>query len=240
MSTPEAPVEVEEARVKFWGDCLPGHHHLPVALLTPAARNPRRGNVREVAESLREFGQHRPVVVQRSSGEIIVGNHLYHAALILGWGSLDVFVVDDDDQTALRRAIADNAVGDKAGWDKEELAAVMKEIGPVPGMDDGDISRLLESLGEKGGKIESVYPIMAVLNEQYETVLIVSKNAVDFAYLETKLGLRKERSYKSSQVSVCHVISVARFQEVIEGIPMNEEVDGYSIENLAPHTKAKP
>lgn len=238
MSTPEAPAEpVDTSVVDFWRDVELGHLHVPIALLTPAKRNPRRGNVREVAESLREFGQHRPVVVQRGTGEIIVGNHLFHAALLLGWGSLDAFVVDDDDKQAMRRAIADNAVGDKAGWDKEELAAVMKDIGSVPGFDDGDIAKLLESLaGKTGLGDESAYPIMAVLNEQYETILIVAKNAVDWAYLETKLQIRKERSYKSTQVAACHVISVSRLQEVLEGRVLNEEpVEGMTRENMAPY-----
>jgi hypothetical protein len=231
----------EEATVEFWRDVELGHIHVPIALLTPAKRNPRRGNVREVAESLREFGQHRPVVVQRGSGEIIVGNHLYHAALLLGWGSLDAFVVDDDDKQALRRAVADNAVGDQAGWDKEELASVMQEIGAVPGYGESDIAKLLESLaGKTGLGDEATYPVMAVLNEQYETVLIVAKNAVDWAWLETKLQLRKERSYKSTQVAVCHVLSVGRLQEVLEGRPMNEEApEGMSRENMAPYKEKK-
>lgn len=240
MKTQEVPAEpVEEARLQFWKDVLPGYQTVPIALLTPAERNPRRGNVRVVAESLREFGQHRPAVVQRSSGQIIVGNHMYHASLLLGWGDLDILVVDDDDTMALRRAIADNATGDQAGWDKEELAEVMKEIGPVPGFDDVDIAKLLEGLAKKAGPGEDgIYPIMAVLGENYQTVLIVCKSDVDWAYLETKLGIRKERSYKSSQVQPCHVISASRFQALIEGTEEVEEpAEGMSIKNLAPYGK---
>lgn len=59
----------------------------------------------EVIESLREFGQHWPVAVQRSTGQVIVGNHLFQAAQRLGWSTIDAFVVEDDDEAALRRAI---------------------------------------------------------------------------------------------------------------------------------------
>jgi hypothetical protein len=185
---------------------------VPLDLIAPAERNPRRGRVGEVIESLREFGQHRPVVVQLRRAEAIVGNHLWRAAKKLGWSEIDAFIVDDDDRMALRRAVADNATGDAAGWDDEELAEVMQEIGAVPGFDDGDIRKLLKRLETADELADPTHPLMPQLNERYEMVLVLATNETDFAWLATKLDLRSERSYKSTAVQRAHVVTVERLQ----------------------------
>jgi ParB-like chromosome segregation protein Spo0J len=86
-----------------------GEHTVPLALLSPASENANKGSIARVVESLSEFGQHRRLVVRQANREIIVGNHTYMAAKTLGWESIDVLVVDDDETKAIRRAIADNA-----------------------------------------------------------------------------------------------------------------------------------
>jgi hypothetical protein len=183
--------------------------------LKPASVNPRRGAVAEVIESLREFGQHRPLVVQRSTGQVIVGNHMFKAMLQLGWTEGDALIVDDNDHVAMRRAIADNATGDKAKWDDEELAEVMKEIGSVPGMDEGDIQKLLDKLAPPPKVEEPTYPLVPRLNEHYDYAVIMCDNETDWAWLQTKLDLRREKSYKSSAVAQSHVITVSRLQELL-------------------------
>jgi len=193
-----------------------GQQRLRVEWLETAQRNPRRGSVRDVVESLREFGQHRPVVVQQSTRQVIVGNHLLMAARTLGWEEIDAFVVDDDDDKALRRAIADNAVGDKAGWDDEELALVLKDIGPVPGFDEAEIEKALKVLGTEEVEVaEPTYPLVPRLNEHYDYVMIFCETETDWVWLQTRLQLRREKSYKSSAVATSHVLTVSRFQELI-------------------------
>jgi hypothetical protein len=188
---------------------------VPVRLLRPAKVNPRRGNVAEMIESLKEFGQHRPVVVQFSTGEVIVGNHMLKAALALGWDEIDALIVEDDDPAALRRAVADNATGDKATWDEEELADVLKVIGAVPGMNEADIDKLLAKLEPPAKVDEPTYPLVPRLNEKYDYVLIFCENETDWSWLQTKLQLRREKSYKSDAVATSHVVTVARFQELL-------------------------
>jgi hypothetical protein len=189
---------------------------IPIELLKPATRNPRRGAVAEVIESLREFGQHRPVVVQRSTGTVIVGNHMLKAAKQLGWSVIDALIVDDSDEVAMRRAIADNAVGDKATWDDQELAEVMQEIGAVPGMNEADIDKLLAKLAPPPKVEEPTYPLVPRLNEKYDYVVVFCENETDWNWLQTKLQLRRERSYKSGAVATSHVLTVERFQQLLE------------------------
>jgi hypothetical protein len=188
---------------------------VPIELLKLATRNPRRGAVAEVIESLREFGQHRPVVVQRSTGEVVVGNHMLKAARSLGWASMAALIVNDDDDKAMRRALADNFTGDKAKWDEEELALVLKDVGVVPGTSQSEVDKLLASLEPPEKKDDPTYPLVPRLNEKYDYVVVFAENETDATWLQTRFGLRKEKSYKSNAVAVSHVITIARLRELL-------------------------
>jgi hypothetical protein len=177
---------------------------VPIELLRHAAVNPRKGAVAEVIESLREFGQHRPVVVQWSNGEVIVGNHMLKAAKSLGWETIDALIVRDDDDKAMRRALADNFTGDKATWDDEELAKVLREV-----------DALLRKLEPAPKTDEPTYPLVPRLNERYDYVIVFAENETDWTWLETKMQLRREKSYKSTAVATSHVVTVSRLQELL-------------------------
>ena len=69
---------------------------VPVAGLTPYPRNPRNGDTDAIRESLLAHGQYRPIVVRKSTGEVLAGNHTYAAALELGWDHVAATYVDVD------------------------------------------------------------------------------------------------------------------------------------------------
>lgn len=55
---------------------------IPISDLQPYPRNPRRGNIPAIAESLRALGQYRPIVVNAGTHtgrrlEILAGNHTF-------------------------------------------------------------------------------------------------------------------------------------------------------------------
>src|ERR1035437_10722163 len=100
---------------------------VPIASLTLHPRNPRRGNLEAITESLRRFGQLRPVVVQRSSMWLVAGNPLVRAARALGWQHLAATVVDLDDATASSYLLADNRCSDLGTYDEALLAAILEE-----------------------------------------------------------------------------------------------------------------
>lgn len=59
-----------------------------------------RKDLRELAgliESMRNFGQLSPIIVNRQS-ELIAGNRRLEAAKRLGWNSIDAIVIDKDDE----------------------------------------------------------------------------------------------------------------------------------------------
>lgn len=177
-------------------------------------RNARQGNVSAIAESLSEFGQHRPVVVQKGSNKIIAGNHLYMAAEALGWSHVNVYYVDDDDAKALRRSLADNAVGDTAKWEEDLLATLLLEAGPVPGYDQAALDKLLAETTPKDSDEQPIFPIVARTGEKYDYVVIVAEKELDCTWLREKFQFRPEQSYKGPKVSTSHVVSVERLQEL--------------------------
>lgn len=189
---------------------------VPLEELHEDPTNARQGNVQSIVESLKEFGQHRPCVVQKSTGRIIAGNHLYKAAKELGWEKIGVFYVDDDDKTAIRRGIADNATGDQASWDIEILATLIQDAGNnIPGVDDyllNEIDALLADPPEiEPRESKPVYPIVPKMAEKYDCIVITSTNEMDYAFLKTVLELETNKSFKGNHVGLTHIIKAEKF-----------------------------
>src|SRR5436853_588358 len=90
--------------------------------LCPARRNPRRGDVAAIRASLEANGQYRPLVVNRSTMEVLAGNHTFLAAQQLGFRQVMVAFVEVDEEHARRIQLADNRTSDLAGYDDAELA----------------------------------------------------------------------------------------------------------------------
>jgi len=124
----------------------------PTANLTPHPRNPRQGDVGAIHESIQENGFYGALVVQRSTGHVLVGNHRLRAAVQAGAESVPAMFVDVDDATALRILLADNRTNDLASYDEAELAAllqgIMADAGTLAGTGyDGDaLDELLKDI----------------------------------------------------------------------------------------------
>ena len=124
-------------------------------------RNPRRGDVKAIAESLRVRGQYRPIVVNVGSltgraNEILAGNHTWLAAGSLGWQTIQATTVDVDDAEAAQIVAADNRLADLGGYDDADLAEVLQLAGDLAGtgFTDSDLASLLRDLEEPVGLTE--------------------------------------------------------------------------------------
>lgn len=107
----------------------------PIDTFTTWPGNPRRGDLARIAESLAEFGQMSPVVVQASSGHIAAGNHVTRAARdLLGWTHLAFSVVEMDDETARAYVLSDNRLSDLAVYDPAALRALLTELDAADAM----------------------------------------------------------------------------------------------------------
>src|SRR5436190_3160029 len=122
---------------------------VPIGDLRPYGRNPRRGALSAIKESLDRNGQYRPVVANRRTGEVLAGNHTLLAARELGWERLAVTYVDVDDEQAKRILLVDNRTNDLAGYDSQLLADLLEELPQLEGSgyDQAALDELLDELG---------------------------------------------------------------------------------------------
>ncbi len=114
---------------------------VPPQSLKPAERNVRthsKKQVRLIAQSIKRYGVINPVVTDRH-GRVAAGHARLEASLQLGLPFIPVIQVDHLSETELRAyALADNALGDKSGWDRDLLAIELSELTdllPAQGMD---------------------------------------------------------------------------------------------------------
>lgn len=120
----------------------------------PHPRNAREGDVGAISESIKANGVYKPIVVQRSTGAILAGNHTWKALKALGRPTVDVVYVDVDDERALRIMLADNRTSDQASYDDSALAALLEELRPTAegltgtGFDGDALDDLLQELGK--------------------------------------------------------------------------------------------
>jgi ParB-like chromosome segregation protein Spo0J len=104
---------------------------IPIADLHQDPSNVRKhsvANINAISESLKQFGQRKPLVVQGS--RIIAGNGTYQAAQALGWTEISVTDIPDDWDASMAQAyaIADNQTATLAEWDELELAAQLEML----------------------------------------------------------------------------------------------------------------
>ncbi len=99
--------------------------YVPTDRLRLHPDNPRRGDVAAIQESLRLHGQFKPIVVNRATREVLVGNHTLIAARELGFSEIAVVFVEVDDEQAKRILVVDNRTSDLAGYDPEALAELL-------------------------------------------------------------------------------------------------------------------
>lgn len=130
-----------------------GLDHPAVDQLATYHRNPRRGNVDRIAESLRVNGQYRPIVVNRGThtgrpNEVLAGNHTLMAARSLGWATVAAVWVDVDDEQASRIVAADNRTADLGDYDDRLLLELLAELPDLDGTgyDAGDLEELERAL----------------------------------------------------------------------------------------------
>jgi ParB-like chromosome segregation protein Spo0J len=126
-----------------------------IADLKPFDRNPRIGDVEQIKESLKHFGQFKTIVVNLGThtgqpNVVLAGNHTLQAARELGWTELTATVVDVDADTAAKIVLADNRSSDRADYNDDMLLELLQSLPDLEGTgyDAVDIGDLLAELEE--------------------------------------------------------------------------------------------
>ena len=103
----------------------------PIDSLQPYARNPRthsRKQIRQIANSIEQFGFTNPVLIDRTGG-IVAGHGRVEAAKLLGMEKVPTIRLEDLNEAQIRAyVIADNRLAEIAGWDRELLAIELQGI----------------------------------------------------------------------------------------------------------------
>lgn len=102
--------------------------YIPTENLTPHPNNPRQGDIPLIIESITANGIYKPVIVQKTTGHILAGNHTYQALKALGHKTIPVTYVDVDNETARRILLVDNRANDLATYDEELLQNILSEL----------------------------------------------------------------------------------------------------------------
>ena len=121
--------------------------------LHPHPSNPRQGDVGAIHESIEANGFYGAVIVQKSTGYVLAGNHRMQAAAHAGAKSLPVIEVDVDDATATRILLADNRTNDVATYDQDALAGLLRSLAEDGGLagsgyDGDDVDALLADIAQ--------------------------------------------------------------------------------------------
>lgn len=111
--------------------------------LTPNRRNARthsRKQVGQIAHSIAEFGFLVPILVD-ADGVIIAGHGRFAAAKLLELKQVPTIKVQGLSEAKRRAlALADNRIGESAGWDREILAAELPELAELLVIEGLDVS----------------------------------------------------------------------------------------------------
>lgn len=126
----------------------------PTKDLTPYPGNPRLGNIGVINDSVETNGFYGALVVQRSTGYVLVGNHRLLVAQAQGLDTVPVIWVDVDDERAARILAVDNRSADLAEWDDRRLYEL---LGEMPNLD---------GTGFTGEELEEIARSTGILGEQ--------------------------------------------------------------------------
>ena len=117
-----------------------------------SARTHNKRNIVAIAESLRKFGQQKPIVVA-PNGTIVAGNAMYLAARRLGWKEISVVTTHLEGKAASAYSLADNRTVELSAWNEKVLARTAAGVArtrtplcsPPTGFSDDDLSKMIEN-----------------------------------------------------------------------------------------------
>ena len=102
-------------------------------------KNPRHGSVEAIAESISANGFYGALIVQKSTNQVLAGNHRLKALRHLGITEAPVIFIDVDDDRALRILLADNRANDLASYNQEVLANILDQLSLTEAGLDGSL-----------------------------------------------------------------------------------------------------
>lgn len=105
-------------------------------------------NLDVIKKSLSQWGQYKPILVQKSTMYILAGNGTYQAAEALGWEQMDCNLIDVNDDQAKAILIADNRSSDLSQMDEKAVLDLLQgfdaDLLELTGYDDKELDNMLK------------------------------------------------------------------------------------------------
>ena len=105
--------------------------HTPIVSLRPYSRNARihsARQIRQIADSIREFGFTSPILIDAGK-TVLAGHARLEAAKLLGLESVPTLCIDHLSEAQKRAyVIADNRLAEISEWDRDVLALELKDL----------------------------------------------------------------------------------------------------------------
>lgn len=183
------------------------------------ARKHNDRNMAAIESSLERFGQVEPLIVQKSTKQVVGGNGRLAAMRKLGWKSCSVVEVDVDDSEATTLAIALNRTAELAEWDTDVLADLLKGLDDLDliattGFNDDELNKLIagppaepievtedetpelpEKATAKRGQIWKLGPHRVMCGDSTDPIDmkdLLGKTVVDLVHADPPYGMGKE------------------------------------------------
>lgn len=181
MTDVDAQIGLEGIRAELHDEAV------PIEDVTPYAGNARRGDLPKIKTSLLKHGQYKPLLVQKSSGNIVAGNNTYTAMRELGYTHVAVKVLDVDDVKAREMLLIDNASSDDAIYDDSALAALLADVEDwdATGWTPDDLDDVLSALSEQAGDPEKLAAALPPAAAALTPTVLPTVPATDARYGET-------------------------------------------------------
>ncbi len=132
-----------------------GYELVAIDSVKPHPKNAKKGNVDVIRESIERNGFYGALVVQKRTSEILVGNHRWKAAKLVGLGEVPVIWVDVDASTEKRLLLVDNRASDLGAYDDTAIAELLQQVERETGTLEGtgynpsDLGKLIDDLTPK-------------------------------------------------------------------------------------------
>ena len=188
--------------------------------LIGAEYNPRKITGKEMddlKDSIKRFGiTEFPIVNMNKDREniIISGHQRITACKELGIEEITCVEVDLNKELEMELNVRMNKAGGNFDYDILDKFFERDDLVSWGFLEDElPVIELPEDLDVTVDK--PVYPIVPVLSEKYDYVIIVAQNEIDIAYLENFFELEQNESYKNSKVAVGRVVSFDKFKEKV-------------------------
>ena len=119
--------------------------------VTPHPLNPNKGDVGAIHTLIEANGFYGAIIIQKSTGHILAGNHRYLAAKQSGLATLPALIIDVDDTKAKEILVGDNRSSELSVRDNDVLTQILASIHNETesllgtGYDGDDLDQLLAS-----------------------------------------------------------------------------------------------